>query len=67
MDELELSGVELFLMAKRLDEIRVKLFNNEDYKKLCASTMVFLDQDNKLFEMQSNIRDLAHFTNGDLY
>ena len=66
MDKLKLLGIELFLMANRLEEIRAELFDSGDYEKLNLSAGDFLDQSDELSDMQFHIHDLACSLNDDL-
>ena len=66
MDKLKLLGIELFLMANRLEEIRAELFDSGDYEKLNLSAGDFLDQSDELSDMQFHIHDLAYSLNDDL-
>lgn len=66
MDELEKLGTELLTIANRVEDIRVKLYQDQEYKNYYLFQSEFQQEDNKLFKIQSDLRDLAHFLNGDL-
>lgn len=66
MDELENLGNELLSIANRIEDIRVELYRNEEYKKLFLFEKEFQEEDDRLFKIQSDLRDLAHFLNSDL-
>lgn len=66
MDKLENLGNELLSIANRIEDIRVELYRNEEYKKLFLFEKEFQEEDDRLFKTQSDLRDLAHFLNSDL-
>lgn len=66
MNKLENLGSELFSIANRIEDIRVELYRNEEYKKLFLFEKEFQEEDDRLFKTQSDLRDLAHFLNSDL-
>lgn len=66
MNKLENLGSELFSIANRIEDIRVELYRNEEYKKLFLFEKEFQEEDDRLFKTQSDVRDLAHFLNSDL-
>lgn len=66
MNKLENLGSELFSIANRIENIRVELYRNEEYKKLFLFEKEFQEEDDRLFKTQSDLRDLAHFLNSDL-
>lgn len=66
MNKLENLGSELFSIANRIEDIRVELYRNEEYKKLFLFEKEFQEEDDRLFKTQSDSRDLAHFLNSDL-
>lgn len=66
MNKLENLGSELFSIANRIEDIRVELYRNEEYKKLFLFEKEFQEEDGRLFKTQSDLRDLAHFLNSDL-
>lgn len=61
MNKLENLGSELFSIANRIEDIRVELYRNEEYKKLFLFEKEFQEEDDRLFKTQSDLRDLAHF------
>lgn len=66
MNKLENLGSELFSIVNRIEDIRVELYRNEEYKKLFLFEKEFQEEDDRLFKTQSDLRDLAHFLNSDL-
>lgn len=66
MDKLEKLGTELLAIANRVEDIRVELYQNQEYKNYYLFQSEFQQEDNKIFKIQSDLRDLAHFLNGDL-
>lgn len=66
MNKLENLGSELFSIANRIEDIRVELYRNEEYKKLFLFEREFQEEDDRLFKTQSDLLDLAHFLNSDL-
>lgn len=66
MNKLENLGSELFSIANRIEDIRVELYRNEEYKKLFLFEKKFQEEDDRLFKTQSDLRDLAYFLNSDL-
>lgn len=66
MDKLENLGNELLSIANRIEDIRVELYRNEEYKNFFLFEKKFQEEDDRLFKIQSDLRDLAHFLNSDL-
>lgn len=66
MDKLEKLGTELLAIANRIEDIRVELYQDQEYKNYYLFQSEFQQEDNRLFKIQSDLRDLAHFLNGDL-
>lgn len=66
MNKLENLGSELFSIVNRIEDIRVELYRNEEYKKLFLFEKEFQEEDDRLFKTQSDLRDLTHFLNSDL-
>lgn len=66
MNKLEGLGNELFSIVNRIEDIRVELYGNEEYKDCFLFEKEFQDEDKIIFRIQSDLCDLAHFLNSDL-
>lgn len=66
MNKLENLGNELLSIANRIEDTRIELYRNEEYKDCFLFESEFQDEDRIIFRIQSDLRDLAHFLNSDL-
>ena len=62
MEELKQKYQEIKNMADRLEELRLELYQNKEHKEyVMDDESEFEYVDNKMFSLQSQLRDLAEF------